>query len=55
VAGFLGQITIYWIGRPPIDWFIETSADRTLATLAVFSASLLPLLLSEALRRPSPG
>jgi hypothetical protein len=55
VAGFLGQITIYWIGRPPIDWFIETSADRTLATLAVFSASLLPLLLSEALRRPSPN
>jgi hypothetical protein len=50
VAGFVGQTLIYWIGRPPIDWFIETSADRTLATLAVFSASLLPLLLAEAFR-----
>ena len=55
VAGFLGQAAVWWIGRPPIDWFIETSAERTLASLAVFSASLLPLLLSEAFREPSPG
>jgi len=55
VAGFFGQALVYWIGRPPIDWFIETSAERTLATLAVFSASLLPLLLSEALREPPSG
>jgi hypothetical protein len=54
-AGFLGQAAVWWIGRPPIDWFIETSAERTLASLAVFSASLLPLLLSEAFREPSPG
>jgi hypothetical protein len=53
VAGFVGQTVIYWIGRPPIDWFIETSADRTLGTLAVFSASLLPLLLAEAFREPT--
>jgi hypothetical protein len=55
VAGFFGQAAIWWIGRPPIDWFIETSANRTLASLAVFSAAMLPLLLSEAFREPSPG
>jgi hypothetical protein len=55
VAGFLGQAAVWWIGRPPIDWFIETSAGRTLASLAVFSAAMLPLLLSEAFREPSRG
>ena len=55
VAGFLGQAVVYWIGAPPIDWFIESSAERTLATLAVFSAALFPLLLSEALRERARG
>jgi hypothetical protein len=55
VAGFLGQAVVWWIGRPPIDWFIEASAGRTLASLAVFSAAMLPLLLSEAFREPAPG
>jgi hypothetical protein len=55
VAGFVGQAAVWWIGRPPIDWFIETSAQRTLASLAVFSAAMVPLLLSEAFHEPSPG
>jgi hypothetical protein len=54
-VGALGQVAVWWIGRPPIDWFIEASAQRTLSSLAVFSAAMLPLLLSEAFREPSQG
>jgi hypothetical protein len=50
VLGFAGLATIYWIGQPPVEFYLETSAERTAASLALFSGSLLPLLLAEALR-----
>ena len=50
VVGLAGNLTVYWVSREPIDWYISTTADRTSATLAVFSAAVVPLLAAEALR-----
>ncbi len=53
VLGLAGLVIVYWIGRPPVEWYIETSADRAVTSVVVFGACLLPLLLAAALdRRP---
>jgi hypothetical protein len=49
VATFAALLAVYWISPLPIDWYIETSAARAVASTAVFAAALLPLLLGEAL------
>jgi hypothetical protein len=48
VVGFLGNVVVYWISTPPVDWYIATSANRTATGPLVFTAALLPLLLAEA-------
>ena len=47
-AVFLGYLTIYWIGLPEISFYLDSSAERISAGLAVFSAALAPLLAAEA-------
>jgi len=49
VLGVLGFATVFWASAYPLQWYIDTSADRILPLLAVFGAALFPLLVSEAL------
>jgi hypothetical protein len=56
-AGFAGLLLVYWIGRPEIEWYVETSAARAVASPVVLAAALLPLLVGElwpAEREPPP-
>ena len=46
-----GLLVTYWIGYPPVDWYVATSANRAVAAPVVLSAVLLPLLLAESARR----
>jgi hypothetical protein len=46
---FLGLAFLYWIGSIPIDFWINTSAERVAVSLVVVPGVLLPLLLGEAL------
>jgi hypothetical protein len=48
VAVPLGLLVIYWIGYPPVDWYVATTADRVVASSVVLAAVFLPLLLSES-------
>jgi hypothetical protein len=48
VLGFLGFATVYWASSYPLDWYIDTSAERVVSSLAVFAAALVPLLVAEA-------
>jgi hypothetical protein len=47
--GFAGLLTTYWIGVPDIHWYIETSAQRVIATLPIVVGTATPLLVSLAL------
>jgi hypothetical protein len=56
-AGLAGLLLVYWIGQPEIEWYVETSAARAVASPVVLAAALLPLLLGElwpAEREPPP-
>jgi len=46
-----GLLLVYWIGFPPVDWYVATSAARGVASAVVLAAVFLPLLLAEASRR----
>ncbi len=46
-AAFLGLASVYWISPLPVDWYVDTSAERILLSVIVISASLLPLSLAE--------
>jgi hypothetical protein len=49
-----GLLVVYWIGTPPVDWYVATSAARVTASAVVLAAVFLPLLLAEAARAHSP-
>jgi hypothetical protein len=49
VIAFLGFAAIFWIGTPEIHFYLDSSAGRITASLAVPCAALLPLLLQDAL------
>lgn len=51
VAVPLGLLLIYWIGYPPVDWYVATTADRVVASAVVLAAVFLPLLLAEGSKR----
>ena len=55
VAVPAGLLVIYWIGYPPVDWYVATTADRVVASAVVLATVFLPLLLAEALRRDEPS
>jgi hypothetical protein len=46
VLAFAGLVTIYWISNNPIAYHLYNSANRTIDTLIVGAAALVPLLLS---------
>jgi len=46
---FAGYLAIYWIGRPEIHFYLDSSAGRVVVPIGVFATVLFPLLLSEAL------
>jgi hypothetical protein len=46
LAGFAGLAATYWIGTPEIHWYLNTSAERVVATLPLVAGALLPLLLA---------
>jgi hypothetical protein len=50
-----GLLIVYWIGSPPVDWYVTTSAARGVASAVVLAAVWLPLLLTEASGRESPS
>ena len=54
VAVPAGLLVIYWIGYPPVDWYVATTADRVVASAVVLATVFLPLLLGEALSREPP-
>lgn len=49
-AAFLGYLAIFWVSLPEIRFYLDASAERVMASLAVFSAALFPLLAAEASR-----
>ncbi len=52
---FLGLAFLYWIGSIPIDFWLNTSAERVAVSLVIVPGVLLPLLLSEALADTQPA
>jgi hypothetical protein len=50
-----GLLLVYWIGSPPVDWYVTTSAARAVASAVVLAAVWLPLLLTEASGREPPS
>jgi hypothetical protein len=50
VVAFLGLASVYWISTVDVAWYVDTSAERVVLSLAAFAAVLTPLLLTEALR-----
>ncbi|MHB8643321.1 MAG: hypothetical protein ACYDA3_10600 [Gaiellaceae bacterium] len=51
-----GLLLVYWIGYPPVGWYVTTTADRVVASAVVFAMVIVPLLLAEASRpEPPPG
>jgi hypothetical protein len=51
----LAYVTVFWISLPEIHFYLDASAERLAAHLAVFAAALVPLLAAEACpneRRP---
>jgi hypothetical protein len=44
----LGLLVVYWIGFPPVEFYVATSAERGVASGVVLAAVFLPLLLAEA-------
>jgi hypothetical protein len=43
-------LAVYWIGFPPIGWYVTTSVDRVIASAVVMAGVFLPLLLAEGSR-----
>ena len=44
----LGLLVVYWIGFPPVEFYVATSAERGVASGVVLAAVFLPLLRAEA-------
>jgi hypothetical protein len=51
VFAFLAYVAIFWISEPAIWFYLDASAWRLSAHLAVFAAALAPLLAAEAVSR----
>jgi hypothetical protein len=51
VAALAGLAVIYWIGRPPINWYLHVSLDRVAPTILITGAALATMLLGLELGR----
>lgn len=49
--GFFGLAAVYWIGKPEVHWYVNTSAERVVGTIPLVAGTVLPLLLALALER----
>lgn len=47
---FVGLAVVYWIGRQEVEWWIDTSARRVVASIVMFCGASFPLLIGSALR-----
>jgi hypothetical protein len=47
VLAFAAIVTIYWISPHQINWYLNTSAYRTVVTLVIAAGSLAPLLVAQ--------
>ena len=47
-AVVVGLLVVYWVGLPPVDFYVATTAGRLPALAVVPAAVFLPLLLAEA-------
>jgi hypothetical protein len=50
-VAFLGLAAVYWIGKPEVHWYVNTSAERVVGTIPLMAGTVLPLLLALALER----
>jgi hypothetical protein len=48
VVAYLAYLTIFWISQPDVRFYLDASAERVSASLALFAAALTPLLVAEA-------
>ena len=48
LLSFAGLVTVYWVSSLQLDWYLGTSAYRTVATLVIGGAALTPLLAANA-------
>ena len=53
LVAFAGLASVYWISPLPIEFYVDTSAQRVLISIVVVSVALTPLLLEAALE-PAP-
>jgi hypothetical protein len=51
VAALAGLAVIYWIGRPPINWYLHVSLDRVAPSILIAGAALATMLLGLELGR----
>jgi hypothetical protein len=47
VLAFAAIVTIYWISPHQLNWYLGTSAYRTVVTLVIAAGSLAPLLIAQ--------
>jgi hypothetical protein len=50
VIAFVGLATVYWIASVDVKWYVDTSAERVVTSIALFAGALTPLLAAEAAR-----
>jgi len=57
VVGALGGlVVVYWIGRPPINWYLAVTLNRVAPTVVLAGAALTTLMLGVGLAEdPSPA
>ena len=53
VLSFAGLLAIYWISTNPLDSHLFNTSDRTIDTLVIGGALLVPVLLAPE-REPEP-
>ena len=49
LIAFAGLASVYWISPLPVEFYVDTSAQRVLISIVVASVALTPLLLAAAL------
>jgi hypothetical protein len=55
VAALGGLAVIYWIGRPPIGFYLAVTLDRVAPTVVLTGAALTTLILGLALAEDTPA
>jgi hypothetical protein len=48
LLSFAGLVLVYWISSLPLQWYLDTTTERIVATLVIGGAALTPLLAADA-------